>query len=259
MPPSSLSPPVAAAGALGCNANKKKAVPRPTVGELLEKIRQSQEAEKSAAASSAPSPIGKSMLTDRFGRTHNYLRISLTERCNLRCTYCMPAEGVALTPSSELLTAAEVQRLLRLFVQAGVTKLRLTGGEPTVRSDLAEIISSAASLRPQGLDAIGLTSNGLVLARKLPSLVTAGLTHLNISLDTLDPLQFELFTRRPAAGHTLVRRAIDEALRLQKEYRTALERGEKPERGLRSVKINCVVIKGINDKQIVRGESSAQF
>lgn len=224
------------------------------MAELLDTIRQAQASGAltlDAAPSPVESPISSKMLTDRFGRTHTYLRISLTERCNLRCTYCMPAEGVALTPSNELLTTAEVQRLLRLFVQAGVTKLRFTGGEPTVRADLVDIIASAATLRPQGLDAICITSNGLVLARKLPALVAAGLTHVNISLDTLDPLQFELLTRRPAAGYTLVRRGIDEALRLVGEYKAAQARGEHPTRGLRSIKLNCVIIKGINDSQIL--------
>jgi uncharacterized radical SAM superfamily Fe-S cluster-containing enzyme len=199
-----------------------------------------------------PSPI----LTDKFGRSHTYLRISLTERCNLRCVYCMPSDGVDLTPNESLLTTTEIQRLLQLFVRAGVTKLRLTGGEPTVRKDLVDIISSASSLNSQGLDTIGLTSNGLVLARKLSALIDAGLTHLNLSLDTLDPFQFELVTRRPAAGHALVLQSLYQALDAMKRYKLevieAKEKGSAPpQRGLRSVKINCVVINKINDREIV--------
>jgi len=84
--------------------------------------------------------ISKSMLTDKFGRNHTYLRISLTERCNLRCQYCMPAEGVTLTPKEELLTTDEIIQIAKLFVENGVTKIRFTGGEPTVRKDLDEVI-----------------------------------------------------------------------------------------------------------------------
>ena len=141
-------------------------------------------------------------------------------------------------------------------MRAGVNKLRLTGGEPTVRRDLADIIAAAASLRPQGLDAIGITSNGLVLARRLPALIAAGLTHLNISLDTLDPLQFALLTRRPAEGHAKVMQAISQAVAAVEEHKQKVEQAQQqgapaPQRGLRSVKINVVVINKINDREIV--------
>lgn len=254
--PAAAAAPSNAPTASSCSRTRSAPAAAPSrpvpVDDLLAKIRRSHAATPAAVAAAAPSPA---ILTDRFGRVHNYLRISLTERCNLRCVYCMPEEGVDLTPASSLLSAAEVQRALRLFVQAGVTKLRLTGGEPTVRKDLAQIIADAATLRPQGLDAICLTTNGLVLARKLPALEAAGLTHVNISLDTLDPTLFETMTRRP--GHHLVRRAIDDAVAAVKatKQRAAQAKADGlpvPVIGLRSVKINCVIMKGSNEQEIVR-------
>jgi len=109
-----------------------------------------------------PRPI----LTDTFGRKHSYLRISLTERCNLRCQYCMPEEGVALTPGDDLLSTAEIVKIAGLFVDAGVDKIRFTGGEPTVRKDILDIIAQVDALRPRGLKTIGMTTNGIVLAKK---------------------------------------------------------------------------------------------
>ncbi|PFH52237.1 hypothetical protein AMATHDRAFT_74301 [Amanita thiersii Skay4041] len=173
------------------------------------------------------------MLVDTFQRKHNYLRISLTERCNLRCFYCMPSEGVELSPAGKLLTNEEVLRLATLFVKSGVTKIRLTGGEPTVRKGLDDIISALNALRPLGLQAIAMTSNGLALYRRLPELVEKGLSHLNLSLDTLDPYRFEIMTRR--RGHDAVLRTLDLALSLP----------------LKSVKLNVVVIRGLNEDEIL--------
>jgi GTP 3',8-cyclase len=138
----------------------------------------------------------RSFLTDSYSRFHNYLRISITERCNLRCTYCMPAEGIELTPNQKLLSSDEILRLARLFVSQGVTKIRLTGGEPTVRKDCVEIIEELGKLRKLGLKEIAMTSNGIALWRKLDRMVAGGLTHLNLSLDTLDPFKYQLITRR---------------------------------------------------------------
>ncbi|SPO20628.1 related to Molybdopterin biosynthesis CNX2 protein [Ustilago trichophora] len=175
-------------------------------------------------------PPSSHILRDRHSRQHTYLRISLTEKCNLRCLYCMPEDGVPLTPSSQLLCTSEIERLASLFVSQGVNKIRLTGGEPTVRSDLPQIVSSLAALKPHGLDQIGITTNGVALGRrKLDTLVQNGLTHLNVSLDTLDPFKFEFMTRR--RGHQAVLDCIERALGL----------------GIKSVKINVVVIKGLND------------
>lgn len=114
----------------------------------------------------------------------------------------MPEEGVPLTPSDQLLSTDEILHLARLFVQQGVNKIRLTGGEPTVRPDLIDIVRGISDLRPQGLQSIGITTNGIALKRKLPLLRDAGLDSLNISLDTLDRHMFEIMTRRRGESHT---------------------------------------------------------
>lgn len=170
------------------------------------------------------------MLVDSFGRKHTYLRISVTERCNLRCHYCMPAEGVDLTSKTKLLTQEELIRLATIFVTAGVDKIRLTGGEPTVRSDIEELCRNLRAL--PGLKTLAMTTNGLVLARKLPQLSHAGLDSLNISLDTLVPAKFEFITRRK--GHSKVLESIEAALDL----------------GYNPVKVNCVIMRGFNDDEI---------
>ncbi|EIW86963.1 molybdenum cofactor biosynthesis prote, partial [Coniophora puteana RWD-64-598 SS2] len=172
-------------------------------------------------------------LIDTFNRQHDYLRISLTEKCNLRCFYCMPSEGVDLSPKDHILTDDEVLHLATLFVKSGVTKIRLTGGEPTVRKGIDVLIERLNALRGFGLKSIGMTSNGLALHRRLPKLVDNGLTHLNLSLDTLDPFKFALITRRD--GHEAVLRSLETALSLP---------------GLQSVKLNMVVIKGKNDMEV---------
>lgn len=172
------------------------------------------------------------VLTDRLGRRHTYLRLSLTERCNLRCRYCMPAEGVTLTPRDHLLTTPEIVRLAQLFVDAGVDKIRLTGGEPLVRKD-AEAVAEALGAMP-GLRTLALTTNGLLLERKLDRLHRAGLSHLNLSLDTLRADRFEWLARRPGLGKVLG--ALDLAL----DYGYADER----------LKVNVVVMRGINDDEI---------
>ncbi|CAG8660049.1 3189_t:CDS:2, partial [Gigaspora rosea] len=164
-------------------------------------------------------------LTDKFERQHTYLRISLTEKC----TYCMPAEGVDLTPSHKLLSTKEIVHLAKLFVSQGVNKIRLTGGEPTFSSFIGEL----GKLKQYGLQTIAMTSNGIALKRKLPELVNNGLNLLNISLDTLDPLKFELITRRK--GFERVIESIDQGIAL----------------GLRPLKLNCVVVRGVNDKEVL--------
>src|SRR4051812_10467613 len=124
----------------------------------------------------------------------------------------MPAEGVELKPHSEILTTPEIIRLASLFVSQGVTKIRLTGGEPTIRKDIVELVSHLGALRDRGLKTIAMTSNGIALKRKLPSLFASGLNLLNVSLDTLDPLRFEIMTRRK--GHAAVLDAIETAIAL---------------------------------------------
>lgn len=176
------------------------------------------------------SAVGK-CLVDGIGRSHNYLRISLTERCNLRCQYCMPEEGVQLTPAKNLLTTAEVIRLATFFVSQGVTKVRFTGGEPLIRQDLVYITKSIASL--SGVESVGLTTNGITLQRHAMKLKEAGLTSINVSLDTLIPEKFEFISRRK--GFHKVLASIDACLEL----------------GFESVKVNCVVMKGMNEEEIL--------
>ncbi|KAI9887106.1 MAG: hypothetical protein M1823_001096 [Watsoniomyces obsoletus] len=178
-----------------------------------------------------------STLTDSFGRQHDYLRISVTERCNLRCLYCMPEEGVPLSPPAHLLTTPEIQYLSSLFVRQGVTKIRLTGGEPTVRRDILPLMHGIGSLRDHGLRELCITTNGLTLHRKLESMLDAGLTGINLSLDTLDPFQFQVMTRRD--GFEAVQRSIDRILEL-KTHGAQIK-----------LKINCVVMRGMNDREII--------
>ncbi|CCX15297.1 Similar to Molybdenum cofactor biosynthesis protein 1; acc. no. Q5RKZ7 [Pyronema omphalodes CBS 100304] len=185
---------------------------------------------RSTLASPTDKPFS-SFLTDRFKRQHNYLRISITERCNLRCLYCMPSEGIELSPASHLLSTNEIIEVARLFVSEGVTKIRLTGGEPTVRKDVVELVRRLGELRSLGLKEIAITSNGVSLLRKLPAMVEAGLTAVNLSLDTLIPAKFELITRR--RGLEKVLQSMDEALRL----------------GVR-VKVNTVVMRGVNEEEL---------
>ncbi|KAL6851583.1 molybdenum cofactor biosynthesis prote [Trichoderma novae-zelandiae] len=176
-------------------------------------------------------------LTDTFHRQHDYLRISLTERCNLRCVYCMPEEGVPLSPDKDLLTSPEIILLSSIFVSQGVSKIRLTGGEPTVRRDILPLMHQLGALRPYGLRELCITTNGISLHRKLDSMIESGLTGVNLSLDTLDPWQFQIMTRRK--GFDAVKKSIDRILELN-----SLGAGVK-------LKINCVVMRGLNDREIL--------
>jgi len=178
-------------------------------------------------------------LTDNYNRKHDYLRISITERCNLRCMYCMPEEGVPLQPSSQILTTDEIINIAEMFVKQGVKKIRLTGGEPTVRKDILEIVDRLNQI--DGLKEICITSNGIALNRKLPKLAESGLTSLNLSLDTLVEGKFTLITRRNGLGNVL------------KSLETALELG------IPKVKLNVVIVKGLNDDEILNFVKLAQF
>jgi cyclic pyranopterin phosphate synthase len=179
-----------------------------------------------------------SFLRDTFQRQHTYLRISLSERCNLRCQYCMPPEGVTLQPQSSLLSTPELYQLIDIFLSMGVTKVRLTGGEPLLRSDLVDIVryirSSSSISASAAVESVGIPTNGITLARHLPALVSAGLTHVNISLDTLvSEEKFFYITRRKGLYKVLdsIYAACD-----------ALPAGR--------VKLNCVVMKGFNDMEL---------
>ncbi|ATY59659.1 molybdenum cofactor biosynthesis 1 B [Cordyceps militaris] len=176
-------------------------------------------------------------LTDTFQRQHDYLRISITERCNLRCVYCMPEEGVPLSPNRDLLTTPEILLLSSVFVAQGVTKIRLTGGEPTVRRDILPLMRDLGALRARGLRELCLTTNGISLHRKLDAMVDAGLTGVNLSLDTLDPWQFQIMTRRK--GFDAVLRSMDRVLDMNRAGA-----GVK-------LKVNCVVMRGVNDAEVL--------
>ncbi|CAB4054963.1 MOCS1 [Lepeophtheirus salmonis] len=149
-------------------------------------------------------------LVDSFGRQHNYLRISVTEKCNLRCQYCMPMEGIQLSPQSHLLTTDEIVCLAKIFVEQGVDKIRLTGGEPLVRRDIIEVVAKLKSI--PGLQTLAMTTNGVTLAKKLKELHSAGLNAINISLDTLVPDKYSFITRRSPKVMSRVLAGIDEAL-----------------------------------------------
>lgn len=170
-------------------------------------------------------------LIDRFGRLHRDLRISVTDRCNIRCFYCMPLENVRFKPRSELLTFEEIERFVRVAASLGVCKLRLTGGEPLVRHDLPSLIARLA--RVSGIDDIALTTNGLLLAEQARPLREAGLNRLNISLDTLNPETFQKISRRD--GFEKVLAGIFEAQRV----------------GFDKIKLNAVAIKGLSEPDIV--------
>lgn len=169
-------------------------------------------------------------LVDGFGRVHRDLRISVTDRCNFRCTYCMPAEGLDWMAREDLLTYEELTRVARVCVERfGFDGIRLTGGEPTVRANLPALIEQLSKL---GVD-LSLTTNGTTLTNLAPILVEAGLERINISLDSLRSDRFEEITRRNELDKVLD--GIDAAVRA----------------GLAPVKINCVVMRGVNDDEIV--------
>jgi cyclic pyranopterin phosphate synthase len=218
--------------------------------------------------SSTTNPAAASLLLqDRFHRQHSYLRISLVERCNLRCTYCMPADGLSqLQPTSSLLQTPELLHLASLFTNLGVRKIRLTGGEPLLRKDLVDVIHGLSNNNNNNvpLDQLGMTTNGITLARQLPILVEAGLTHVNISLDTLQSDKFERITRRK--GFDKVWQSIEAACDM---YRSDMEEEEERRnvdnmipsnnnnnhhhhrpKGLGRVKLNCVVMRGVNDDEL---------
>src|SRR3954469_4127432 len=168
-------------------------------------------------------------LIDTYGRVHRDLRISVTDRCNFRCGYCMPAEGMDWMPRAELLTYEEIERVARVFVERfGFDSIRLTGGEPTVRSHLPVLIEKLA---PLGVD-LSLTTNGATLGLIAHDLAAAGLRRINVSLDSLRSERVLALTRRDALGQVLD--GIDAAL----------------DAGLTPVKVNVVLMRGVNDDEI---------
>ena len=153
----------------------------------------------------SPSPVGQppaeGPLVDSFRRHMGDLRISLTDRCNFRCLYCMPEEGLPWLPDQHLMTFDEIERLARLFVRLGITEIRLTGGEPTLRAGLPDLIRMLAPI--PGLQSLSLTTNGFLLKHLIGPLADAGLTRINVSLDTLVTEKFERITRRDALHRVL--------------------------------------------------------
>ncbi|CAM5787559.1 GTP 3',8-cyclase MoaA [Cellulomonas persica] len=185
-------------------------------------------------ADAAPA-IPRGTLVDRFGRAHHDLRISLTDRCSLRCTYCMPAEGVPWLARSTMLSTAEIVHVARVGVDLGIREIRLTGGEPLLRVDVVDVVRRLTALTtPDGAPVeVSLTTNALRLPALAAPLRDAGLTRVNISLDTLDRARFTELTRRDKLVETLAGIAAADAA------------------GLHPVKINAVAMRGVNDDEVV--------
>jgi cyclic pyranopterin phosphate synthase len=183
-----------------------------------------------AAQESAIRNPHSTILQDSFGRVHNNLRVSVTDRCNLRCTYCMP-EDVTFRDRSELLTFEEITAFVRVATTLGVNKVRLTGGEPLVRKELPKLVRMLAAV--PGVTDLGLTTNGVLLAEQATALFGAGLRRLNVSLDTLDPERFRELTRR------------DELKRVLAGL-SAAKRG-----GFGPIKVNAVAIRGYAEHDVV--------
>ena len=184
-----------------------------------------------AAALPLQAPPATGPLVDRFGRVVADLRISVTDRCNFRCTYCMPAEGLPWLRRNELLTPPEIERLARVFVGVGIREVKLTGGEPTVRPELPEIVSRIRSL-DRRLD-LSMTTNGYLLDRLAEPLRTAGLDRVTVSCDSLLRHRFAEMTRRDALDRVM----------------TGLHAARSA--GFDAIKVNCVVVAGTNDDEVV--------
>jgi cyclic pyranopterin phosphate synthase len=169
-------------------------------------------------------------LTDRFGRKVTYLRVSITDRCNFRCVYCMPAEGIPHAPRDEVLSYEELCELVEVFAAEGVNRVRITGGEPLVRADVPRFVEMLKGI--DGIDNVAMTTNAFLLRRHAQALRNAGLDDLNISLDTLDPARFKEITRVGS-----LERVLDgiEAAR---------------EVGFSSIKLNAVIVGGFNDDEM---------
>jgi cyclic pyranopterin phosphate synthase len=174
---------------------------------------------------------------DAFDRTIDYLRVSVTDRCNLRCAYCMPRQGVTSIPHAEILTLEEIERLCGVFSALGIRRIKVTGGEPLIRGDAVSLIAGLKKL--PGIEQVTLTTNGILLSEYLPALLSAGIDGINISLDTLDPVTFEKLTGADALASVL--RAMDETVCS----------------GV-PVKLNCVPIHGINQNELAAIASLAR-
>jgi cyclic pyranopterin phosphate synthase len=174
--------------------------------------------------------LAPGVLTDAFTRRITYLRISVTDRCNLRCVYCMPEAGLPWIPKAEILRFEEIEAIVRAAASVGVRSLRLTGGEPLVRRDLPDLVARLAAI--PGIEDIALSTNGLLLAETAHELRAAGLRRVNVSLDTLREDRFAAIARRPGLDRVLA--GIDAAIAA----------------GLAPLKLNCVVMHGQNDDEV---------
>ena len=170
-------------------------------------------------------------ITDQFGRTFNYLRIAVNEKCNLRCIYCMPEEGVQFNPKNEILTTEEILRVVKVVSDLGVNKIRFTGGEPLLRGDITKLVGKSSST--PGIESVHLTTNGVLLDRYAGDLKESGLAGVNISIDTLNIEKYIQITRR------------DELVRAMEGLEAAKTAG------IPSIKINAVALRGFNDSEIV--------
>lgn len=180
-----------------------------------------------------------SQLIDSYGRSHNNLRVSVTDRCNLRCFYCMPEHDPEFMPKASLLTFEEIERVVRVGTTLGIDRVRLTGGEPLVRRELHKLV--AALVNVPGIRDVGLTTNGIFLAEQAQLLRDAGLSRLNISLDALDPETFRKMTRRDGFDRVL------EGIQVAKQT------------GFLPIKLNAVSVRGLTEDQIVPfGEMARQ-
>ena len=173
-------------------------------------------------------------LVDTFARVHRDLRVSLTDRCSLRCTYCMPEQGNEWLAKTSILTLDEIERIARIAAAAGITTFRLTGGEPLLRTDLVEVVRRLARIEsPEGPVQVAMTTNGITLREKLPALIDAGLSRLNISLDTLRPERFRELTRRDRLDDVLDGIAA------------------AAESGLAPLKLNAVAMRDVNEDELI--------
>ncbi len=214
------------------DAAHETAAPGPVAVTLGATVLREPRAEATSGAIRETGAPREGGLLDRFGRVATDLRVSVIDKCNLRCTYCMPADGMPWLPQSQLMSTDEIRRIVRVAVQSlGAEELRLTGGEPLVRKDLEFII---AGIREDNPDLpISMTTNAVGLDRRAQALKDAGLTRVNVSLDTLHPETFAELTRRPH---------LDKVLAGLQAARAA---------GLGPIKINAVLLRGINDTEIV--------
>jgi cyclic pyranopterin phosphate synthase len=182
--------------------------------------------EASTCNSAQPTP-----LIDRFGRVHTALRISVTDRCNIRCTYCMPEHSLHFLPQHRILSFEALERFVRAVSKAGVTKIRITGGEPLMRPNLDQLIARLAGIAE--VEDLAITTNGMLLSQHIKSLVHAGLKRVNISLDTLNELTFETIARRKGLQSVLEGIAAAKAFEQLK------------------IRLNALILKHINQSDII--------